>query len=210
MNHNDYENAEYALAYLAAADSIPHRTEGEAVLLSFIPPDARRVLDLGTGDGRLLSLILLHCRDAECVGVDSSPTMIDAARNRFHDASRVEIRRHDLSDSIRVLGTFDVIVSSFAIHHCAHERKRTLYDEVFDQLSPGGVFCNLEHVASPSERLHLRFLDSLGITPSDEDEGNILLDVESQLNWLRHAGFEDVDCYWKWLELCLFGGRKTG
>ena len=84
-----------------------------------------------------------------------------------------------------------------------HWNKETEFD-----WTPGGVFCNLEHVASPSKGLHHRFLDALGITPEDEDKGNVLLDVETQLTWLREVGFDDVDCYWKWLELCLFGGLK--
>ena len=41
--------------YLERADSISHRQEGEAALLEFILPVTRRILDLGTGDGRLLS-----------------------------------------------------------------------------------------------------------------------------------------------------------
>ncbi len=209
LSNNDYENAEHALAYLADADRIPHRTEGESVLLSFISPRSRRILDLGTGDGRLLSLLLLHCKDAECIGLDSSPTMIEAARERFQDDSRVEILRHDLEQPLPDIGQFDAVVSSFAIHHCTNDRKRTLYREVFDRLTSGGTFCNLEHVASPTENLHQRFLDALGLRPEEEDKGNILLDVESQLSWLREIGFDDVDCYWKWLELCLFGGHKV-
>jgi hypothetical protein len=29
-------------------------------------------------------------------------------------------------------------------------------------LTPGGVFCNLEHVASPTYRLHEQFMKSIG------------------------------------------------
>jgi hypothetical protein len=29
-----------------------------------------------------------------------------------------------------------------------------------------------------------------------------------QLAWLRHAGFMSVDCYWKYLDLSIFGGAK--
>lgn len=208
MVNNDYTTAEHALAYLANADKIPHRTEGEGVLLSFIPPTSGRILDLGTGDGRLLALLLLRCKTADCIGIDSSPTMIDAANERFRGNQQVRILQHDLEQTLPDLGSFDAIVSSFAIHHCANDRKRALYAEVFDRLTPGGVFCNLEHVSSPTASLHERFLQSLNITAEDEDNGNILLDVETQLKWLREIGFQDVDCSWKWLELCLFGGRR--
>ncbi len=208
MADNDYADPEHALAYLAIADGIPHRVEGEAVLVSFIPAEARRILDLGTGDGRLLSLLALKCVDAELVGIDSSPTMLEAARHRFAENPRATIRHHDLDDQLPDLGTFDAIVSSFAIHHCSDPRKRSLYAEVFAQLTPGGVFCNLEHVASPSPMLHRRFLDALGMTADQEDAGNILLDVHTQLDWLRDIGFAHVDCHWKWLELALLGGLR--
>jgi tRNA (cmo5U34)-methyltransferase len=32
------------------ADAIPHRSEGEAVLIDHIPANAKKILDTGTGD----------------------------------------------------------------------------------------------------------------------------------------------------------------
>src|SRR5262245_42468110 len=205
---NEWASPEHALAYLRRADTIPHRTEGEATLLEELPPVAGRVLDLGSGDGRLLGLVLLARPAARGVALDFSPAMLDRLRERFAADGRVEVVAHDLEHPLPPLGTFDAAVSSFAIHHLPHPRKKELYAEAWGLLRPGGVFLNLEHVASPSDRVHRRFLDALGITPEQEDPSNKLLDVETQLGWLRELGFADVDCHWKWRELALLAGRR--
>ena len=210
QNLNEYATTKHALKYLARADRIPHRTEGEAVLLEFIPKKARRILDLGTGDGRLLALLRIDRRDAQGVALDFSPTMLTAARNRFRGDDRVQVMAHNLDKPLPDLGHFDVIVSSFAIHHCTDARKQALYSEIHAALAPGGCFYNLEHVAPATANLHKRFLQACGITPADEDPSNKLVRVETQLGWLREIGFADVDCHWKWLELALLGGTKLG
>jgi tRNA (cmo5U34)-methyltransferase len=205
---NLWTSSEHALEYLGHADSIPHRVEGESTLLEFIPGTVRRILDLGTGDGRLLTRVKLDRPKAHAVAVDFSPAMLEAARQRFAGDSSVAIVPHNLNDPLPALGNFDAVVSSFAIHHLPHERKRALYAEIYDLLTPGGVFCNLEHVASPTLELHEQFLRTLGLTLEAEDPSNKLLDVETQLGWLHDAGFVDVDCHWKWRELALLTGLR--
>jgi tRNA (cmo5U34)-methyltransferase len=134
--------------------------------------------------------------------------MLDAARKRFEGDALVSVMAHNFDAPLPEMGTFDAVVSSFAIHHAVHERKRELYREIFGILNSGGAFCNLEHVASPTPRLHEEFLHSIGFRVETEDPSNKLLDVETQLRWLREIGFTDVDCHWKWRELALLAGRK--
>ena len=205
---NEWTNPEHAAAYLARMADIPHRTEGEATLLSEIPKQSRRVLDLSCGDGHLLSLVLGHCPTATGMGLDFSPTMLEQARKSFAGDDRVTLIEHNMDNAMPDFDNFDCIVSSFAIHHCTDSRKRQLYDEVFNLLEPGGIFCNLEHVSSPNERIHSRFVRAMEMTAEDEDPSNKLLDVETQLRYLKDIGFEDVDCFWKWRELALLIGLK--
>jgi SAM-dependent methyltransferase len=205
---SEWQSAQHAGAYLERADRVPHRPAGEAALLEEIPAGVLRVLDLGSGDGRLLDLVLSARPQAVGVALDFSLHMLEQLRNRFGRSSRVEIVPHNLEYPLPVLGSFDAVVSSFAIHHLVHERKRQLYEEIWHILNAGGVFCNLEHVASASPYGHARFLEAMGTRPEDEDPSNKLLDVQTQLDWFREIGFADTDCYWKWRELALLVGRK--
>lgn len=212
-----WTDPDHVLAYLAVADDIPHRAEGEGVLLGEVLPErCDRVLDLGTGDGRLLALVRGARPGVRGIAVDLSPPMMAAFRQRFADVPDAEVTlvEHDLNDPLPpavVAGApYDAVVSSFAIHHTPHERKRSLFAEVFDLLRPGGVFANLEHVASPTDALHEQFMAAIGEVGDPEDPANILAPVEDQLVWLRVCGFDDVECLWKWRELALLVGTRPG
>jgi len=204
----EWTAAEHVAHYLQRADEFPRRLEGESALLEIVPVDARRILDVGTGDGRLLAMLRTDRPDARGVGLDFSDLMLEGARERFGDDDRVELVKHDLDDPLPELGRFDAIVSSMVIHHLEHERKRSLYGEIVALLEPGGVFANFEHVAAPTERLHVAFYAALDEPMEHEDPSDNLLDVETQLGWLRELGFDDVDCYWKWREMALLAGLK--
>ena len=205
---NLWPSAQHAKEYLERADAIPHRREGEATLMEFLPRRIGRFLDIGAGGGRLLSLVKSTYPFAQCVALDFSPTMLEVLRKDFGEEPGVTILAHDLTVPLPYLGVFDAVVSSFAIHHLLHERKKALYSEIFTALKPGGVFLNLEHVSSPTESLHDRFLAALSNTRETEDPSNKLLDFETQLRWLREIGYTDVDCHWKWRELALLAGAK--
>jgi len=205
---NEWVNSEHAVSYLGRADQIPHRREGESTLLELLPAGVNRVLDLGSGDGRLLGFVLEKFPQSQAVALDFSPEMLGRLRQRFAANANVSVIDHNLNDALPEIGPFDAVVSSFAIHHCTHERKRELYEEIFCLLAPGGIFCNLEHVASPNRKVHVEFLSAIGYTLETEDPSNKLLDLHAQLNWLWAIGYADVDCFWKWRELALLSGRK--
>jgi len=146
--------------------------------------------------------------EATGVGVDFSGVMLTAARERFAGDERVELLQHDLTEPLPSLGPFDAVVSSMAIHHLEHDRKRGVYAEAFTLLAPGGLFANFEHVASPTPRMHQAFLEAIGEPLEHDDPSDKLLDVEAQLVMLREIGFAEADCYWKWLEMALLMGVR--
>jgi ubiquinone/menaquinone biosynthesis C-methylase UbiE len=84
------------------------------------------MLDLGTGDGRLLGLLKIDRPEARGVALDFSPVLLERARERFVGDPLVEVVDHNLDEPLPALGYFDAVVSCFAIHHLTHERKRSL------------------------------------------------------------------------------------
>ena len=192
------------------ADYVPHKKELVTMLLEEIPSNVNHVLDLGTGDGRLLWLVLQKNPMARGVALDFSDHMLKRARKRFDNNSLVEVVKHDLNNHLpkNQWPKFDLIISGLAIHHLIHPRKKQLYTEIFDLLTHKGVFLNMEHVASATEELHQKFLTAVGLTPETDDPSNKLLDVCTQLEWLREIGFSHVDCQYKWLEIAILTATK--
>jgi ubiquinone/menaquinone biosynthesis C-methylase UbiE len=169
------------------------------------------------------------------VALDGSAAMLERARRRFERDSSISFIQADFN-SPEWTGKlpqrpFDVIVSGFAIHHSEDEQKRSIYASVFDLLAPGGVFVNIEHVASATslgeevwdeawvehyinwrraKREQVDFATALREhRTSDERAANRLAPVRQQLDWLRAIGFVDVDCYFKYLELAVLAGYRS-
>lgn len=220
--------------------AIPLAQEQIDVMLRLIHaanPSVTTVLDLGCGDGILGQAVLDLYPHARVVFADFSEPMLEAARKRMAGNKRCTFIHVDYGKTgwERILSPdpslFEVVISGFSIHHQPDRRKKEIYAEIYNLLAPGGIFLNLEHVASSSPWVERRFeeyfVDALhayhqnnasGKTRQQVDEeyysrpdktANILAPVESQCNWLREIGFTDVDCYLKIFELALFGGIKA-
>jgi len=199
-------------------------------------PEPGAILDVGCGDGILGKAILEKRPSSRCVFFDFSEPMIQAARKNLEPfESRAEFIAGDFgveswTQLVKAYGSFDIVVSGFAIHHQTDERKMGIYKEVYGLLNPGGVFLNLDHVSSSTEWVEkifdTQFIDSLceahfkaGSNLSRDEiasryyhrpdkQENILATVRAQLEWLRETGYQNVDCYYRMFALALFGGTK--
>jgi SAM-dependent methyltransferase len=194
----------------------------------------RRVLDAGCGSGVLLAAVLNGFPEAEGLGVDYSAPMLESARGKLAPfGGRAQVAAADLAApgwQAAAPGPYDAVVSGYCIHHLPDDRKLAIYGEIFALLAPGGVFFHAEHVASDTPELEALFDDAMTehlyrrrrergeevtleqvrrdfLTRPDR-AANLLAPLETQLAWLRDLGFIQVDCYWKWFELALFGGVR--
>jgi tRNA (cmo5U34)-methyltransferase len=180
-----------------------------------------RVLDLGAGTGLLSAAVAEAYPDARFELLDGSPEMLAEAEQRLGElAAAVYIA--DMADPLPS-GPFDAVVSALAIHHLEDEDKRKLFARVHEALRPGGVFVNAEQVLGPTRELAELYVEKwqcmcreLGAS-DDELAASVqrrrhdrCADVESQLQWLRAAGFASADCLYKyWEEAVLVAVKGT-
>jgi tRNA (cmo5U34)-methyltransferase len=179
-----------------------------------------RVLDLGAGTGLMSAAVAQAFPAARFELLDGSPEMLAEAQVRLgQQVSAVHVQ--DMAATLPE-GPFDAVISALAIHHLSDQDKRLLFAEIHEQLRPGGVFVNAEQVLGPTAELAdlyraLWERDAAALGASDAEvsasrgrrEHDRCADAESQLAWLREAGFETADCVYKLWELAVIVAVKA-
>jgi SAM-dependent methyltransferase len=87
---------------------LPRRLFIEIAQLQASPP-IRRVLEIGSGDGKGLEYLRGRLTDAELVGIDPDPAMVKLARTRLRGRAHVTVASAE--DFPESLGRFDLILS---------------------------------------------------------------------------------------------------
>ncbi len=97
-----------------------------------------RVLDVGTGTGALAVRVAQHLGPGHLVAIDPTEAMLRRARENVHAtgmADRVELQQASAEGLPFPDASFDVVVSSIALHHTTVRRS---LPEIARVLKPGG------------------------------------------------------------------------
>lgn len=195
--------------YGAALERIPYRQDA-----SF------RVLDLGAGTGLLTAMIVAAFPNTHLTLADISGEMLGRARARF--ASRPDVEYLTLDFEREPLsGRYDVAVSALALHHVTPANLAGVFRKVYDVLESGGMFINADQTLGTTEATEQIYgqawRDAAKAQGSTEKEIHDALErmtadqtttLEDQLRWLREAGFDHVDCWFKRYRFAVYSGKK--
>lgn len=111
----------------------------------------KRILDIGTGTGRILEL--LGARAEEGVGVDMSREMLTVARTRLQraDLGNCLVRQADMYQLPYPAGTFDIITLHQVLHFA--EKPDAAIAEAARLLAPGGRLVVVDFATHDREEL---------------------------------------------------------
>ncbi len=184
-------------------------------LLDYLPPDrpVRRIVELGSGTGNLSLLLAERFPEATLQLVDISPDSLEVCKQRLGANSRFHYHAKDFRELRFDHQKFDLVVSSIAVHHLTSSEKQTLFSRIYQWLEPKGVFAMADQHAGATEDLSRRHIENWkaaaiggGSTTQewemwmrhqcDHDHHDTL---GNQTRWLCEAGFEVVDCPWRYL-----------
>lgn len=126
------------------------------------PLALRRALDFGCGVGRLL--VPLADRAIEAVGVDVSPSMLEAVRRECDDRGVGNVVLVETADLPSLAPGFDLITSSIVFQHIPSATGYELLSQLADLLGPDGVAV-LQFTLTPASRLAYPFYAVLRTIP---------------------------------------------
>jgi tRNA (cmo5U34)-methyltransferase len=203
------------------ARSIPQLAElrrcVSALAAAFVP-DGGLVVDLGVSNGGGLEAVLSTVeglgRSASFLGVDDSPAMLRAAEARLGSRPNVSVRWHDLRDGYPVVGrpasvTTAVLTLQFLPVHC----RASLLASIRRKTEPGGALVVVEKVVGPTPAIDRLFVEAHhglkranGYSAEEVERKRLALDgvlvpltATANETALRTAGFDAVECFWRWM-----------
>lgn len=203
----------------------PYQEMFDSVLgYSFLENDKPwHILELGCGTGNLSLCIQEIYPNANLTLIDLSHEMLESAAQKLRKKTgSVKLIESGFIDLDLPAESFDLIISSMALHHLTDEEKPTLYNRIYQWLKPGGLFrCADETLALPqttqSEQMRQWevWARENGATSEDiilwsehAESYDHYASLQNHFRWLADSGFINVDCYWKKLMWTVFGAQK--
>jgi tRNA (cmo5U34)-methyltransferase len=204
--------------------AVPFYKDMLDALISAMPCDNDRrirIVDLGCGTGTIAKKIKERYPRAAITCVDFAENMIKIAKDKLSDFDDISYAVSDCRNFDFSTG-FDAVISSLTLHHIRDEQeKKKLFKKVFEGLNHKGVFYLADLVLASNDYLQKLNMKKWANFQSNqcnateiqerekryntEDHPFILMD---EIEWLRDAGFREVDVIWKYYHFAVYGGQK--
>ncbi|SKB52421.1 class I SAM-dependent methyltransferase [Daejeonella lutea] len=203
---------------------VPRYPELMDNMFRYLPSDfqPKRILDLGCGTGNLTELMLKTFPEAEIDALDISENILKESRKRFSQIPNIRYIQADFKSLHLAPGSYDLVMSTIAIHHIEDYHKSKLYKEVYQALTDKGIFIFADQTRGITDEIYHKNISSwkneafkLGSTQENwdmwmkhQDAHDFHTPVPWHLQELANAGFTETDLLWKYLLWAVIWARK--
>ena len=159
-----------------------------------LPSECQRVVDLGCGTGLELDKIWQKNPNIEVTGVDLCQSMLDKLLEKHSDKNLTTVCQdyfqYDFGEE-----KWDAVISFESLHHFLPERKKELYQKLYNSLKNGGIFILGDYIACCNEEeellrsVCLKKREQFAVTDNCFVHFDIPLTLEHELELLKNAGF---------------------
>lgn len=162
-------------------------------VVRWIPPEERsRLLDVGCGNGRLVSFLRWAGRDIAYTGVDFSAALLGHADRGPDD--RLLVRDLVAGDALTDLGLHETVACLSTLQHIPGKANRlSLMRQMADCMTPNGVLIlgNWQFAGSERQQRKIRPWQDAGLEVDDVESGDYLLTWQRGGFGLRYVALID-------------------
>lgn len=169
------------------------------------------IIDIGCSNGNA-ALPFIREFDNPVILCDVSEPMLDLCRREFADCNNVQILNHDLRRGLPDANAC-LILSILTIQFTPIEYRHKIINDIYKKLDNDGCFIFVEKVLGDNYTLDKVFTDEYynmkrehqytneQIQAKRESLEGVLVPVTENWNLelLKRAGFEVVECFWRYL-----------
>jgi tRNA (cmo5U34)-methyltransferase len=201
---------------------VPSYHEQHSIITELLPADndaGIRVLDLGCGNGILSELVLKQYPQANVVGIDLTPQMLQAYEKKLAQFSgRYELILGDYR--FEPIGSnYDIILTGLTLHHLTWGERRYFYNVLYKALKPDGCFISSDIIIDedwPTREkqygIWKEFMDSNGENAefwyNKHIDKDFPVTLSDHFKWLADAGFRNTACHWRYNNFAITSAEK--
>ena len=176
---------------------LEHWAEEYTHIADFFDSGLYSLLDIGCGTGLELTSIYQRFPAVRVTGVDLSEDMLNILQHKYKD-KEIELILSDYFKYPFDKERYDAALSFETLHHFKYEKKKGMYEKLFQTIKQGGYYIECDYIAccDEEEQICLELYEYKRKEKQIAEDVFVHIDIpltlEHQMDLMKNAGFRNV------------------
>ena len=172
-----------------------------------------KLLDLGCGTGIELEKLFVKYPGIRVTGIDLAAEMLKKLENKYKDKN-IDLICGSYFD-VKFGSDFDVVLSTYSLHHFSEPEKLALYKKVFESMKPCGLYIEGDYTVKTDEEQTLyinelaRYKKEQNLPDDNFYHYDTPMTAANQIKLLKLAGFADIKIIKQWESTTIITAKKS-